>query len=575
MCAPTQDRTRHGLRPAGPSCAGLQVKKTVHATTRSTTRADWYRPLSRAWDSVVEVFVWECASTRQGTPQKVGWYEVQASAYFRCLLFPFAAAAGRGCRRVECSRGIGPLSSITGACCLSSPPLSLLPLISFSCPSSATAWQKRRTALLIFTLIRSQTDDGTRTDLIQKQVCMHIAFLSAPKLIPVESSVSHTPPVPTCSFTHCLREGGGMRWWSQGSEGDKANPTPADPQTTQDVLASIFTPANRALAFPSTSVDGGDTRSAESPSKVVFTASARACSSGAPPEGTASAIVGSRHDGVDVREDPSTWWTSLRKWRSSTPTPWNVDASAPELAPSSTTTRTSTLRTAMKADEAGVDVTSVTTAVSWQTLPDCPLAGYELTRQGLVDRLTKPPHTLTATELRSLIKELIIVEQKAKYDVDRQFSSHIGSRGLHGLELLINPGLWLTSIYLLTWKTAKLYHSALPQNSVFFTRLLALMRLRIPVEQRELVAQRHRRLMRATNARVSLSFLSGAALFVLAWVSRPPANVMEEAADVQTAKEAIAYQRHFESSLKWCWYVYYHHPAYSSAKGGGDTRSSR
>ncbi|CBZ27526.1 conserved hypothetical protein [Leishmania mexicana MHOM/GT/2001/U1103] len=366
-----------------------------------------------------------------------------------------------------------------------------------------------------------------------------------------------------------------MPWWSRGPEGGKASPVPADAQATQDVLASIFTPANRALAPPSASVRGSDVRSTASSSSVVYTASAKTRSSAPPPEGTAPAILGSRHDGVDASEGPTTWWTSLRKWRSSAPLPCSVDASTPESALSSTTTSTSPMRASENADKAAPGAATAMAAVSWQTLPDCPLAGYELTHQGLVDRLTKPPHTLTATELRSLINELTAVEQQAKYDVDRQFSSHIGSRGLHGLELLINPCLWLTSIYLMTWKTARLYHNALPQNSVLFTRLLALMRLRLPAEQRELMAQRHQRLMRATNARVSLSFLSGSALFALAWVSQPPANIMEEAADVQTAKELIAYQRHFEASLKWCWYVYYHHPVYSTASGGNNEKSSR
>jgi hypothetical protein len=31
----------------------------------------------------------------------------------------------------------------------------------------------------------------------------------------------------------------------------------------------------------------------------------------------------------------------------------------------------------------------------------------------------------------------------------------------------------------------------------------------------------------------------------------------------------VAYQRHAEASLKWCWYVYYHHPTYCSAGSGG------
>ncbi|CAJ1025949.1 hypothetical protein, conserved [Leishmania lindenbergi] len=365
-----------------------------------------------------------------------------------------------------------------------------------------------------------------------------------------------------------------MPWWSREPVGGKAGAVPADAQTTQNVLAAIFAPANCALPSSRVSVDGNDVRSTALSSSVVDTVSAKGRSSAAPPEETTPSILISTQGGVDASESPATWWTSLRKWRPSTSIPRSAGASAPELVLSSTTTSTSPKRTAENADKAAASVAKATAAVSWETFPNCPLAGYELTRQGLVDRLTKPPHTLTAMELRSLIKELTAVEQQAKYDVDRQFGSHIGSRGLHGLELVISPALFITSIYLMTWKAARLYHNALPQNSVLFTRVLALLRLRMAVEQRELVAQRHRRLMRATNARVSLSFLSGVGLFALAWVSRPPANVMEEAPDVQGAKELIAYQRHFQASLKWCWYVYYHHPAYSTS-GGSDNSSSR
>ncbi|KAG5504093.1 hypothetical protein GH5_04956 [Leishmania sp. Ghana 2012 LV757] len=366
-----------------------------------------------------------------------------------------------------------------------------------------------------------------------------------------------------------------MPWWRCGSESGEAGAAPADVQATQDVLASIFAPTNCALASFSTSVGGGDVRSAASLSSVVDTASAAACSSAAPPEKTASATSATRHGDVNASDTLTTWWTRLRKRQPSTPIPRSADVSAPQLVLPSTAISASPMRTTVKTDRVAADATEATAAVAWQSLPKSPLAGYELTREGLVDRLTKPPHTLSATELRSLINELTAVEQKATYDVDRQFGSHACRRSLHGLELLISPALFLTSIYLMTWKTARLYHNALPQDSVLFTRLLALLRLRMPAEQRELVARRNQRLMRATNARVSLSFLSGAGLFALVWVSRPPANVMEEAPDVQTAKELTAHQRHFEAALRWCWCVYYHHPAYASTSGRSGHGSKR
>ncbi|KAG5477852.1 hypothetical protein LSCM1_05154 [Leishmania martiniquensis] len=366
-----------------------------------------------------------------------------------------------------------------------------------------------------------------------------------------------------------------MRWWPCGSEGGKPSTAAADVQTMQDVLASIFAPTNRALASSSTSVGGGDVRSATVSPNAVGTASATARTSAAPPERTELAASASRHRDVDASEGTNTWWRRLCKWQPFIPIPRNTGASALQSVLSSTATSTSPMCTALNTDRAATDAAKAKTAVSWQTLPKCPLAGYELTRHGLVDTLTKPPRTLTATELRSLINELTAVEQQAKYDVDRQFGGHVGRRSLRGLELLISPCILFTSIYLMTWKTAWLYRNALPQKSVFFTQVLAFLRLRMPAEQRELVARRNQRLMRATNARVCLSFLSGAGLFALVWVSRPPSNAMEESPDVQAAKELIAYQRHLEGSLKWCWYVYYHHPAYLPMSEGSGSRSNR
>ncbi|KAG5503537.1 hypothetical protein JKF63_05677 [Porcisia hertigi] len=357
-----------------------------------------------------------------------------------------------------------------------------------------------------------------------------------------------------------------MPWWSRKPEGEESSPVHADAQTTQDVLASIFAPANRAMASCTTDIGGNGVIGAASSSNDVVTASAKARSSAEPHEETPP-ILASRNGDMNTREGPAPWWVSLGRRQSSTPIPRSDDASGPESGRFSPAAGVNTECTALPAHNAVAGATNATAAVSWQNLPKCPLAGYELTCHGLVDKLRKPPHTLTVTELRYLIKELTVLEQQAKYNVDRQFTSHMGNRSLHGLKLLISPALMLTSIYLMAWKTTRLYHNAVPQNSVFFTQLLALLRLRMPVEQRELVAQRHRRLMRATNARVSLSFLSGVGLFTLACLSWPSAHVMQDAPDMKTAKELIAYQQHSAALLKWCWFVYYHHPAYSLSSG--------
>lgn len=293
----------------------------------------------------------------------------------------------------------------------------------------------------------------------------------------------------------------------------------------QTVIASIFEPGNRTLA--SAPVSSPSEKSTLSQEKDLTS------SLGASPSNNPTSSI---WQGVTRR---------VGAWLPTTSPP--SQDSSHVAAPSSPTTA------------------AAAAATTWDQLPPSPLAGYELTKRGLVDRLRTPPHTLNAAELKDLIRELTAVEQNAKYDVDKHFAGHLGSRGLHGLELLVNPCLFLAGLYLMTWKTVQLYSGAVPQDSVVFTKLLSLMQRRMPAGQRELLAQRHRRLMRATNARVALTFLTGVSLSALAWVSRPSRNVMEDAPDMQLARDMVAYQRHAEASVKWCWYIYYHHPTYRSS----------
>ncbi|KPA79298.1 hypothetical protein ABB37_05762 [Leptomonas pyrrhocoris] len=320
-----------------------------------------------------------------------------------------------------------------------------------------------------------------------------------------------------------------MGWWSSSPRAPHVDPAgEAHMQDAQDVIASIFEPGNHSLT---------SSTSEFAPREVV-------------PNGT--------HNGRTPSESPSGGWRGWTRrtnaWLPFSPSaPPDNSEEAEIVSPCSSTATTSASGT-------------TSPPLSWDQLPPSPLAGYELTKRGLVDRLRTPPHTLTPAELRDVIRELTKVEQQAKYDVDSSFSGHLGSRGLHGLELLVNPCLFLTGIYLMTWKTAQLYNGALPQESLVFTKVMSLRRWRMTADQREQLAQRHRLLMRATNARLVLAFLAGLGVFSLAWVSRPSRNVIEEAPDVQVAKETIAYQRHAEASLKWCWYVYYHHPAYRGAR---------
>lgn len=320
-----------------------------------------------------------------------------------------------------------------------------------------------------------------------------------------------------------------MGWWwsSSSSQAPRAADAADDArlQEAQSAIASIFAPTNRSL-----------TPAPTQPAAI------------AEEKGTLARekAVGSPSANASIESTASEWQHFTRRVRG-----WLPQSSSTYQPKNTEETSTPSTSSAAASEPP-----------TWDQLPPSPLAGYTLTERGLVDELRTPPHTLAAGELKALIHELTVVEQNAKYDADAHFSEHLGSRTLHGLELLINPCLLLVGLYLMTYKTVQLYSGALPQDSIVFTRLLSLVRWRMPAGQRELLAQRHRRLMRATNARVALTFATGVGVAAIACVSRPSRNVMDDAPDMQTAKELAAFQQHAAASVKWCWYVYYHHPAY-------------
>ncbi|KPI84374.1 hypothetical protein ABL78_6581 [Leptomonas seymouri] len=346
-----------------------------------------------------------------------------------------------------------------------------------------------------------------------------------------------------------------MGWWPSlplRARVDAADETRL--HDAQNVIASIFEPGNRA--FTSAPAAGTNTNPRTRQSTGLTSSTSLPTPTLSLHSGTPDAPKHCESTPGGLRESTERMNAWLPLWPSSSSPPASSGnaAEAESAFPLSPTTTTA-------ASASG----RASPPPSWDQLPPSPLAGYELTKRGLVDTLHTPPHTLTRAELKDLIGELSAIEQKVTYGLDKQFAGHIGSRSLHGLELLVNPCLLLTGAYLMTWKTMQLYNGALPQNSIVFTKILSLLHRRMPADQREQLAQRYRRLMRATNARVTLSFLTGLGVFSLAWVSRPSKDVMEQAPDMLLAKETSAYQQHAAASLKWCWYVYYHHPTYRSS----------
>ncbi|ESL05868.1 hypothetical protein TRSC58_06467 [Trypanosoma rangeli SC58] len=206
--------------------------------------------------------------------------------------------------------------------------------------------------------------------------------------------------------------------------------------------------------------------------------------------------------------------------------------------------------------------------LSPSSLPPSPILGYTLRKEGLVDELVHPPRTLSSQDLRLLIAELSSVEQQAKYSVETQFTQQVHNRGRRGLELIVSPCLYMCGLYLALWKTPRLYFGMTPRSSVFFTRLLVLMRWHLPEVEKERMARNHRWLFQATNARVALSFLTGCTLTAIAVTTWPTLDVLDVGPDVELGKQSVGFQKHSEAVLRWLWCVYYHHPAYKSLAHG-------
>ncbi|CCW62629.1 unnamed protein product [Phytomonas sp. EM1] len=205
-----------------------------------------------------------------------------------------------------------------------------------------------------------------------------------------------------------------------------------------------------------------------------------------------------------------------------------------------------------------------TNKLTLDELPPCPIAGYQLDRKrGLVDIYKSPPHALSIKELHLLIIELSSIEQRSKNMVDYQFGPQMNSRGLRGMELLINPCILLTGLYFMTWRAARLWQSALPRNSFLLNGWLKLLCWHVPAEKQESLARQHRRLMQATNAHVSFSFIVGLFMVSVSWITWPSLNVMETSPEIVVGKQNVAYQQHSSASLKWLWFVYYNHPVYA------------
>ncbi|EPY18515.1 hypothetical protein STCU_09896 [Strigomonas culicis] len=124
------------------------------------------------------------------------------------------------------------------------------------------------------------------------------------------------------------------------------------------------------------------------------------------------------------------------------------------------------------------------TVKGWRAIPPSPIQGYEVGPRGLTDVLATPPRLLSSRDVREMVTSLSGIEETARYAMDVDFPVQMGHRGRRGMELVVHPVLLLTGLYLMTWKTAALYRSATPRQSLFLTKLLAVLRAPLPAARR-------------------------------------------------------------------------------------------
>lgn len=311
--------------------------------------------------------------------------------------------------------------------------------------------------------------------------------------------------------------------WPGGSQPAASGAPGVDPEAARDALAAIFAPSNAPLV-------------------------AAALPSSRPPDSQPS----QRGGGEEFDDRRRRWW-----W-------W--------WSPRDTASDSGSDRRGTHHKPAPVVVKGGSTRQSLPTMDDhtdCPLAGYRLdSTRGIIDEYARPRRVLNTLELRQLITDVAAIEQRAKCAVDEQFGQQMGRRSIRGAQFIVNPIMIATGIYLMTWKSVQLYSVAIPRRSVVLDMLLRVEGWRHPAADRDRVVQRYRRLLQATNMRVTMNFVSGLCLLAVGLATRPAPDLMENAPEIQEAKGNLAYQQHSEATLKWLWFVLFHHPAYAAeAKG--------
>lgn len=204
--------------------------------------------------------------------------------------------------------------------------------------------------------------------------------------------------------------------------------------------------------------------------------------------------------------------------------------------------------------------------LDWKDLPPCPIHGMQLSEKGLYD--SDIGRFLEVDDVRDLINRTGKLEAVTNQTSENRLMGTTMQRIFDlGFDFSRYCVVGMLGFF---WgvKTPQAYLQAYPRKSVFVKRYYSKF---MTNEQIELLCQKHRVFFNMTNARVMFLFASGLTGLAIGitgeYIRRFPSDYRE------VTRETIRHNHHFESTMKWLFSVYYHHPAYSEAANSRRSRN--
>ena len=208
--------------------------------------------------------------------------------------------------------------------------------------------------------------------------------------------------------------------------------------------------------------------------------------------------------------------------------------------------------------------------VRWQDLPACPIGGMHLAEQGMWD--SDIGRFLTSDDMRELINNTGKLEAVTNISADTRLTGTAMNRIF---DLGFTAGRY-TAIGVMFWfwgvKLPNAYVNAFPRRSVFVKYYYDRWR-GMENQALELLCQENKRFFNATNPRVLAFALFGSWGLIFGALGEYAKNI--PSLYKETSQMATLQNQHFESTMKWLFAVYYHHPAYEADAAAKTSRGIR